>query len=930
MILDLSGDRASITTTRDFFLMIRPLESPRALTHILLICGALFLSACGGGGGGGGGSSTGSLIFTADKTSVSFLYPQNQTPAAQVVTITATGTYSGTLYVSANITGQGIATPIQITVQGTTAAVNFLPSPTLAAGAYSGTVQLLACSDSACSHQVGNSPLTVTYAVTVQPVLMVAPSPVAVTAVSGTGPTQAVTVQLPLGQTASSEAIESGSPWLHIANPTPTSFMVALDSLPSGSYLGSINVTSGTSTVTLTVNYTVAAPAGGDHPLAANPPNLTLTTVEDAATSANLGVTAPSWNPQVAATVEYPAGMPSGWLSLTPAAGGEQVLANAASLSAGSYTANIRLHGAYPSTDVLVPVALTVGVGLARPADMPLALGAETLASALHGTVPVNVVSGPATSWHAASNVPWLTLTTNSGNTGGSLAFAVDATQIAALPDGVATAAQVTITPSIATMTPVMFNVILDKNLPQITSLAPYAQLTNQPARVVLRGTGFSSIASGALAARFSIQGAATNSVTLVNDTEAVAQFAALSAGTHTVSVSNALGLATATGIVTAAAAPVYAYQTIPTGGYLRSLAYDPVRGSIYGANPTTNSIMSFHYTGSAWTTASATLASAYDVGLSLDGTALYAISSPASSAGVVETLDPTTLAVLNSQTQTVDFLPSFSTLGFGVPSTNDGFAWLSIVTPGGNFGNLATITTSNLLPTTIAPANVSTSFFDGPWYAVSRDGERLIIIQSGSESPPPPMLYLNAADSIVRTNSASPSPLTSSEDFALTDNADKMLFDNNVLYDGAFGTLGTVTIPEAAYYAKKRLITPDGSRIYVMAYPQDTSGTPPTRPRVFVFDATVSALTSLGYFDVADYPTCVPDPVYGTCTPGSGSPTIAGAISLDGKTLFFSGDQLLLIVPVPATLTPAVVAAAGVRAQGARQAATPWPLNLK
>jgi hypothetical protein len=73
-----------------------------------------------------------------------------------------------------------------------------------------------------------------------------------------------------------------------------------------------------------------------------------------------------------------------------------------------------------------------------------------------------------------------------------------------------------------------------------------------------------------------------------------------------------------------------------------------------------------------------------------------------------------------------------------------------------------------------------------------------------------------------------------------------------------------------------------------------------------------------------------VPDPVYGTCTPGSGSPTIAGAINLDGKTLFFSGDQLLLIVPVPATLTPAVVAAAGVRAQGARQAATPWPLNLK
>jgi len=909
--------------------MLRPLAASRALTRLLLVCGVICLTACGGGGGGGGGGgSTSSLIFTADKTSVSFLYPENQPPAAQVVTITATGTYSGTLYVSANITGQGIATPIRITVEGTTATVNFLPSPTLAVGTYSGTVQLLACSDSACSHQVGNSPLTVNYTVTVQPVLTVSPSPVASTAVSGSPATQVVTVQLPQGQTHFSTTIESGDPWLHITNPTATTFTLSLDSLPPGPYTGTVDVTSGNSAVILTVNYTVASSPNGENTLSASPPSLTLATVEDANASSMINVTPPSWNPEVTATAEYPTGAPSGWLSLTAATGGDQVLASAATLSAGSYTANVRLHGAYPSADVLIPVALTVGVGLVRPADVPLALGAETLAPALAGTVPVNVAAGPAITWHAVSNVPWLKLTTGSGTTGASLAYAVDTTQIAALPDGATSVAQVTITPSIATMTPVAFNINLDKNLPQITSLGPYVQLTGQPARVVLRGTGFNSIANGSLTTRFDIQGAATNSITVVNDTEVVAQFAALSAGTHTVSVSNALGLSTATSSVTAAAAPVYAYATVPTGGYLRSLAYDPQRGSLYGANLATNSIMSFHFSGSAWTSNSVALASANDVGLSQDGTALFATSIPPSSPGVLETLDPATLATLQTSGPSVNFLATFTTLGFGIPSTNDGRAWLGIVAAG-DFENMATVTTSNLQPSIVTPANVSTSFFEGPWYAVSRDGERLIITQSASESPQPPMLYLNAADSVVRTNPVQP-PLAFSYDFALSETGDRLLIDSNSLYDGSFNLIGTASIPDAAYFPRKRLITPDGSRIYIITYPLDTSGTPPARPRVFAFDATVPALTVLGYFDVADYPTCIPNSNTGACTGATGAPTVAGAISLDGKTLFFSGDQLLLIVPVPSTLTPAVAAPSGLKPASSRQqSATPWPLNI-
>ena len=895
----------------------------------VLLAGAC-LSACGGGGGGGSSPPQNQLVFTADKTSISFDYAQNTTPQEQIVTITATGTYSGTLYIAAILSSSDIAQPIPIFISGSTATVHFTPAAGLGVGTHTGKVTLEACSDSACTQQVGNSPITISYSIQVHAVLMVSPSSVAITAVSGNTATETVAVHLPEGESAFSAAVESGSPWLTITNVTATSLTVALSSLPSNTYLGTVTVTSGASQVTLAVNYTVSAPAGGDQPLAVNPPNLTMATVEDGSTSATLGVTPPSWNPNVTATVEYIGG--TGWLSLTPTATGEQVLANAGALTAGSYTGNIRIHGAYPSTDILVPVALTVGVGLMRPADVPLTLGAETLASDLSGVVPVNVVApGLPTTWHASSNVPWLILTNSTGATGSSLTYAVDTTKIGALPDAATSSAQVTITPALASMTPVAFNVNLNKNLPQITSLGPYTQLTGQPARIVLRGTGFNSIASPA--ARFTLQGATTNNVVVVNDTEVVAQFSALAAGKHSVAVPNALGLATATGSVTAVTPPAYDYAAIPTGGSLRSLAYDAERESIYAANVTVGSIMSFHYTGGAWTKTSVSFPQAYDAGLSQDGSTLFATSTLTSALptapGVIETLDPSTLATIHSEPQSVVFLPSFGTLGFGIPTTNDGRTWLAIASVSQDaFGSLSYVTPTSLLPTVVALPNMSPDFYDGPWFAMSRDGERLIITPNSGG-----LLYMNAADSVVRTN---PGGATFSYNFSVSESGDRALFDNATLRDGAFNVLGTATIPAGSspynsYYAKNGQLTPDGSRIYVLSYRSDASPSLPLSPRVFVFDATSPppSLTALGYFDVADYPTCIPDPNTGSCAGQYGSPSIAGGISLDGKILFFAGDQKLLVVPVPSTLSAITSVPQGPSTKAQRSPATAWPLNL-
>jgi hypothetical protein len=902
---------------------------------IILLFALVALTSCGGGGGGGGGD--GSLTFTPNQTSVSFNFPQGQTPPSQTVTVTATGQYSGNIYVGATISGQGgIAIPIPITVVGYTASAPISVASGLAVGTYTGQIQFLVCTDQVCTHQIGNSPIVVSYSITVTqpppppPTLQLSTNIVAANVVSGASPTQTITVtQFPQGQTTFSATVQSGSPWATITDVTASSFTVALAPLPSGSYAGLIFVNSGNFSLPLQVSYQVTAPAGGDVPLSVNPTNLTLATVEDGTATATLAVTPPSWNPQVGVAVSYPNGGPSGWLTVTPTSGGFQVAANAAALSAGSYSGYIDLRSAYPGTDIGIPVALTVGVGLVRPADVSLTVSAETTPAQLSGSVPINVVSGPVTTWTASvSNASWLTLPVNNGQTGQSLTYAIDQTALGALPDGATYTAQITITPSLQAMTPATFNVTLVKNLPQITSVGPYVQLTGQPARVILRGSGFNAVSSPAN--RIKLQGATMSNATLVNDTEIVATFSPLTVGTYPVSISNALGLTTPASNVVAVDAPVYAYAAVATNGSLRSLAYDPERGSIDAVNTTLHSVMNFHYSGSSWAASSVPLPAAFDAGLGQGGQSLVVTTSPAISGGTVNLLDPVTLATVQSVAVTGDFEPSFNTLGFGIPTTNDGRSWVAYASPPpSDFGAISYVTPGSLTPTAVNPPGIITITSGGPWYAMSRDGERLIITQTADNSIP--MLYMNAADSVIRTN---PAGLAFSTYYSVSETGNRLLLGNVTLYDGAFNTIGSATIPPSTggqpnyTLAMNGQVTPDGSRVYVLAYRDDFATNPMVTPRVFVFDGTTTQpnLNFLGYFDLTDYPgDCAI--VYG---PPCAASTVAGAISIDGHTLFFGGDQKLVIAPVPSTLSTVMSAPSGPSSKRqARPLMTLWPLNI-
>src|SRR4051812_31982264 len=93
---------------------------------LLAVC---LLTSCGGGGGGGGSSSSsgggggsGAVVFTADRTSVELAYDEGVPfMPTTTITVTATGTFNGTLYIGATVDGQGIDQNIVTTISGASA-----------------------------------------------------------------------------------------------------------------------------------------------------------------------------------------------------------------------------------------------------------------------------------------------------------------------------------------------------------------------------------------------------------------------------------------------------------------------------------------------------------------------------------------------------------------------------------------------------------------------------------------------------------------------------------------------------------------------------------------------------------------------------------------------------------------------------------------
>lgn len=140
-------------------------------------CALLFvLSGCGGGGGGGREEQPFTISFTTSNISLTALEAGGGGPA--IIGANGSGPSPDNLFIGATATGQGIALPIQVTIDqaSRSASITVMPNNNLPLGTHTGTLTLMACKDASCSSHFRGSPHTVNYTVNVVPRLTVSPA----------------------------------------------------------------------------------------------------------------------------------------------------------------------------------------------------------------------------------------------------------------------------------------------------------------------------------------------------------------------------------------------------------------------------------------------------------------------------------------------------------------------------------------------------------------------------------------------------------------------------------------------------------------------------------------------------------------------------------------------------------------------------------
>jgi WD40 repeat protein len=866
------------------------------LRYVAAIGLCLLLAACGGGGGGGSGgggssSSGGSgsdpapgFSVSIDRTQLRFSGDEGSVIAPQIILGTSSGNNVPT---SAYFGGQDLGTAIdhvEARINGTQAQFYVYPKIQLAAGEYVGTLKLSMCADTQCAQHFKGSPVEVSYTVSIGKGLKVTPGSVDLRAVAGATSSAPVTVQLPSG--VGSFSASTSTTWLQLSNITSSGMtIIALPKAP-GTYSGLVTVSAASRQTTIPVNYAVTADPSAVNAITPDRASLDFSAPTGYASGAQqLKVTLPAWAQALSSSVQYRSA-DTGWLTVTRnAAGSMSLVASAASLRPGTYMADLVLSGGTDVLPVTVPVTLNVlAADWNVSGTSTLTVNAASTAANMTGQIGIDVPNLPVQAWQASSNASWLVLSRTSGSLRtDKLGVSVNVAEMLKLPNYRAHTADISLTLASGKIAATKFTVTLDKKLPELNYISPHTRLSGEAGNYIVRGRGFDAIAN--LSQVLQVTGTTPAKIVRVNDTQFELSLPAAQ-GDATFALSNSLGAKSGTVTLKTVAQPAITYAAVATQGSKGGMVFDPERQALFTVNKTLGSLMRFSKSGASWTVSSVSIPSADAVAISPDGKSLIVTVTT----GQIKLFDPATLAAQGSYKaggvygDTLNSLPRLAVrndgkvLFAGASGVDDDagyMAYFDLVSSG--FGNIG-------------------GAFNFGWAVASGDGSHINIVQSASYTPQPPMVSLDSSDLLSKV---APGGLNFWYESAQSLRGERFAEGTYTVWDRDFNIIGKVVIPDQTYFGRTPVFSPDGKRLYVMAY--DSSGMyagSSSKPRVYVFDSSTRMVTStdlplLGSFELQDYPTC-------NVSAYECDTRALGAISPDGKTLFFLGDTRLVVAPIP------------------------------
>ncbi len=582
------------------------------------------------------------------------------------------------------------------------------------------------------------------------------------------------------------------------------------------------------------------------------------------------------------------------WLSVRQdAAAGLQLTASAKNMAAGTYraTVTVAFNGAsYPAVDI--PVTFTVGSGVTLPAPAPMTLASNQTEAMLTGGMPITFSSG-SPAWSAASDQPWLVVTTGSGAGSGAVRYRIDISKL----DGVAnwTSATANIVLHSASLVDRSIPVTINKALPEIYSVGPSQLPAGAAAMVTVTGRGLAQL-SGVGA--FRIGGYMASGGSIVSDTSATILLPALAAGRYDVSVANAAGLSSAKGSVSSVAPMKYSYASIADVGAKYHSEFDAMRNALFAVNLDKHTLLRVRLVSGKWVSDALPIPGLKSMAFSPDRKVLYALAQeselPTASSTLIA-VDPDTLAVQARYTpppytfSTSQPVVLTTNRNFDLTVTSNGRIWFVAYAP-------VYFDTVKKNFAVLADENANSAAMYGYWAGADLvgppDGAYFYVLDSSSPLRP---LRKYSVDSDKITTAQLGSTGADGEyrrGYVVSNDGTKMLVGRTDLLDvRTNAVLGSFPRVAASEYDYQYVFSPDNRRLYRMvmdgAY---------VVQRIEVLDVTTRSL--IGTIALPDQGSACP------LAPNNADGCFGDSfiISPMGDVLFWVGAQKVLVLPIPAT----------------------------